>query len=124
MESISLELRFPNLRNTGYRVESPRTRDYNCVAWAAGDSKRPWWPVDIDSYYWPEEPRVESLSAFISAFGSLGYEVSDNSNLEIGFEKVAIYIQDLRISSICVGAIRESPLHSGLDVHTLRKFYT
>ena len=29
--------------------------------------------------------------------------------------------QDLRIPSICVGAIRESPLHLGLYFHALRK---
>ena len=92
MESAILELCFPNLRNVGYRVESPRTGRYNCVAWAAGDSDRPWWPIYRRPFYWPEEPRVESLPAFIRVFQGLGYEVCDNSNLEIGFDKVAIYV--------------------------------
>ncbi|MFB2918410.1 DUF7689 domain-containing protein [Aerosakkonema funiforme] len=94
MESIQLELYFPNLRKTGYRIESQKTPRYNCIAWAAGVDDRPWWPIDLPPYYWPEEPRVESLAAFISVFQSLGYQVCDNSDREIGFEKVAIYIDE------------------------------
>ena len=35
---------FPGLRNSAYRVTSPAARDYNCIAWAAGDATRWWWP--------------------------------------------------------------------------------
>jgi hypothetical protein len=31
------------------------------------------------------------MSAFIQAYKSLGYELCDNSELEAGFEKIAIY---------------------------------
>jgi hypothetical protein len=94
MQSVSLEIRFPNLRNTTYSLESPRTPNYNCVAWAAGVSDRPWWPISQRPYYWPEEPRIESLLAFISAFQILGYQVCENSNSELAFEKVAIYVDE------------------------------
>jgi len=33
---------FPRLTAARYRVTSPATTDYNCVAWAAGDTEH-WW---------------------------------------------------------------------------------
>lgn len=94
MSPVILELVFPNLRDAGYRIESPKNTQYNCVAWAAGVTDRPWWPIDDPPYYWPISPRVESLSAFIAAFEGLGYDICDDSSLEIGFEKVAIYVDE------------------------------
>lgn len=35
-----LEQLFPGLRAAPYLVTSPRTREYNCIAWAAGDGVR------------------------------------------------------------------------------------
>ncbi|MEB3192904.1 MAG: hypothetical protein VKL42_21385 [Snowella sp.] len=51
--SISLELRYPNLRNSGYLLTSPKIPNYNCVAWAAGETNSPWWPIPYDTapYY-------------------------------------------------------------------------
>jgi hypothetical protein len=37
-----LEAVFPHLRSTGYEIKSPRTRQYNCIAWAAGFDDQPW----------------------------------------------------------------------------------
>jgi len=34
---------------------------------------------------------VENRAAFIAAFQGLGYRVCDNSRIELGFEKVALY---------------------------------
>lgn len=94
MSSIKLELTWPNLRKTGYQITSPPDRAYNCIAWAAGHQDRPWWPIDRKPYYWPLEPRVESLQSFIDVFKQLGYEICSDSNLESQFEKVAIYVDD------------------------------
>lgn len=75
---------------------SPATPEYNCIAFAANEDFRWWWPIPQDSYYWPENvPREENLEAFVKAFETLGYLVCDNDNLERGFEKVAIYVDDL-----------------------------
>jgi hypothetical protein len=75
---------------------SPATPEYNCIAFAANEDFRWWWPIPEDSYYWPENvPREENLEAFVKAFETLGYLVCDNDNLEHGFEKVAIYVDDL-----------------------------
>jgi hypothetical protein len=84
--SISLELRYPNLRSSGYLLTSPKTPNYNCVAWAAGETNRPWWPIPYDTapYYWPlGEQDDESLEVFIECFKSLGYEICNDENFEI-----------------------------------------
>jgi hypothetical protein len=39
----------------------------------------------------PPVNREESLSSFIDAFGTLGYELADSGGYERGFEKVAIF---------------------------------
>ena len=67
---------------------------YNCIAWAAGDVTDWWWPDDITigEGYWPEGvPRVESLDAFIAAYGTIGYKRCTSSLFESGFTKIAIY---------------------------------
>lgn len=95
-KSISLELRFQSLKKSIYCVTSKITPTYNCVAWAAGETDRPWWPVPYPSapYYWPESDKDELLEDFISGFGTLGYVSCDGGNLEEGYEKIAIYIDE------------------------------
>jgi len=74
-------------------VISPATSEYNCIAWAANEDFRWWWPIPEKLYYWPENtPREETLEAFVKAFETLGYVACDNDNVEHGFEKVAIYV--------------------------------
>ncbi len=86
----SLEEIFVNLKNSKYKITSPRTRTYNCVAFAAGETDRWWWPAD-GAYWPPNVPREETLQAFIAAFQALGYTICENGDLEPDFEKVAIY---------------------------------
>lgn len=63
---------------------------YNCLAWAAHDTERWWWPGE-DSY-WPEEaPREKTIAAFVTAYGELGFGLCDDLLPEPGHEKVAIY---------------------------------
>jgi hypothetical protein len=95
-KSISLELRFQSLKKSSYCVTSKITPTYNCVAWAAGETDRPWWPIPYPSapYYWPESDKDELLEDFISGFGTLGYISCDSGNLEEGYEKIAIYINE------------------------------
>ncbi len=85
-----LETLFPGLRGAGYVITSPADDRYNCIAWAAQDTGRWWWPAD-DSY-WPEgAPREETIGAFIAAYGELGFISCDDPLLESGYEKLAIY---------------------------------
>lgn len=84
---------FPRLRGSGYRVTSPATAEYNCIAWAAEDTESWWWPDRLRQYFWPPGiPRNESIEAFVALFESFGYEVCDDADQEVGFEKIAIYI--------------------------------
>ena len=87
-----VEESFPNLSKDGYSLTSPKTPEYNCIAWAAGDDGVCWWPDPLFVCYWPSEiPRAETIEAFIKAYESLGYFLCENATLEDGFEKVAIY---------------------------------
>ena len=88
-----LENIFPRISIEGYQVTSPETPKYNCIAWAAGKDDKWWWPDTNNQYYWPLETRDSSLEAFKEAFATLGYlSCGLDSNLECGFEKVAIYM--------------------------------
>ena len=87
-----IENYFPRLRVGDYQITSPESEAYNCIAWAAGQSDLWWEPDPFDLYFWPPEaPRNLTLGAYVKAFGVLGYVPSQNSDLEPGFEKVAIY---------------------------------
>jgi hypothetical protein len=86
-----LEEWFPNLAQTEYEITSPRTYDYNCIAWALEEDDR-WWSPTSDEYYWLEGAPTEwSLAAVVQTFGMVGYEACQNADLEPGFQKVAIF---------------------------------
>jgi hypothetical protein len=88
----SLTERFPKLASTPYRITSPFDPLYNCIAWAASDARRWWEPDEEGKYHWPTDaPRDYSLDAYVRAFESLGFERCDSSELEPGFEKVAVF---------------------------------
>ncbi|HEU4712680.1 MAG TPA: hypothetical protein VFS76_14000 [Pyrinomonadaceae bacterium] len=94
-----LECWFPNLENEVYCAESESDEDYNCIAWAAGDTSTFWWPsADPLDAFWPIAWREESKECFIEAFGHIrqndNYEVCDppDFDFEPGFEKVALYL--------------------------------
>jgi hypothetical protein len=118
---------FPSLNAGNHRITSDRSESYNCIAWAAGDETRWWWPDDQDDFgisHWPEGvPRAEELDAFVAAFATLGYGVCEDGSLETGFEKVAIYSKD----GLPTHAARQLPdgawtskLGQGFDIrHTL-----
>lgn len=84
-----LEDSFPGLRNTEYRITSPINDSYNCIAWAAQDTARFWWPVDG---YWPSDvPRELSLTAFRKAYARLGFEPCRSCEPEPQVEKIALF---------------------------------
>jgi hypothetical protein len=84
------ESQFPRLVQEGYRVTSPATERYNCIAWAAGDSNV-WWDPDED-YFWPADvPRDYKLATLILVFEGLGFRRCEHVDLADGKEKIAIY---------------------------------
>jgi hypothetical protein len=87
-----LEALFPSLLKEGYGQTSPASTEYNCIAWAANRTDVAWWPDPLGVGYWPDGvPREETLEAFYLAFESIGYSRCDEGQMEIGFEKVALY---------------------------------
>jgi hypothetical protein len=68
---------FPRLETTRFDITSPPDTRYNCVAWAAGDTRRWWWPGEVPFSYWPAGVRrEESVDHFIEAFATMGYELA------------------------------------------------
>jgi hypothetical protein len=90
-----IECLFPGLQNSGFQITSQASKDYNCIAWAAGDDKQWWWPdsdPDNDAVYWPSGVvREETLAAFVAAYATLGYVLCDKDEVEPGHEKIAVF---------------------------------
>ena len=84
---------FPHLANSGVQATSPRTKNYNCIAWAAGETNKWWWPRGPKSYWPSKAPRSLAVNTFITVFADRGYESCDDGDLQEGFEKVAIYAE-------------------------------
>ena len=90
MSQSKIRSQFPRLKRTSFLISSPETPTYNCIAFAAQDVQRWWWPSP--SYYWPPNvDRAENLQTFIAAFATLGYEACADGSIERGFEKVALF---------------------------------
>ena len=89
----------PNLKRADYSVTSDQTpfsgtvnRPYNCIAWAAEENARWWWPGNTNCYWPPSIQSICTLDAFVAAFGTLRYKKCANGNPEPNMEKVAIYV--------------------------------
>lgn len=94
----ALEAKFPRLTPTNYRAASPIDGRYNCIAYAANDTRRWWWPSDrsLGGHFWPPNaPRERTTDAFRIAFEGLGYSVCADGDCVEGIEKVAIYVDEL-----------------------------
>jgi len=90
------------LKPEGYNQDpssiSSQTEQYNCIAFALGETQKPWWPSKRlkDDYEWPshlvrEEEGKETLQNFIRVFETKGYRVCRSGTLMRGIEKVAIF---------------------------------
>jgi len=103
---------FPNLWNNNCVLTSPATAAYNCIAWAAGDSTRWWWPVPLRGLsYWPAGvPRQETIDAFIGAFATKGFSPCADGSLQDGVEKVALFAKRVGASLV--------PTHAALQLQT------
>lgn len=94
---VDLKAEFENLKEPDFDVTSPWTGVYNCIAHAAYDPKRKWWPVpegNNDAYWPPLVPRRRTVRAFTSAFESLGYHECEDGSYEADYEKVVIFVSD------------------------------
>ena len=93
---MSLDNSFPNLSSGQFEVTSEFSLEYNCIAWAAGDNSRWWWPAGGD--YWPIDDASTAVDSFVRAFATLGYEPADDDSLEAGYEKVALYAKAAHVT--------------------------
>lgn len=87
---------FPGLENdpTFYQA-SDETPEYNCIAFALGETSRWYWPSDKPEAYWPDEiTREVTLDAFVQLFSLHGYSESEHGQHSPGVEKLAIYEAD------------------------------
>lgn len=90
--TLEIEALFPQLPSAGYQIKSAFDIGYNCIAFAAGDTRRWWWPDRYGNYYWPPGvAREMTLPCFVEAFATLNYQPCSDARLEVGYEKVAIY---------------------------------
>lgn len=85
---MRLENSFPNLSSSSFEVTSELSLEYKCIAWAAGDNSRWWWPT---GGYWPINDTRTTVDSFLRAFATIGYLPADDDSLEAGYEKVAWY---------------------------------
>ena len=83
----------PNLTQANCQITSEAKRAYNCVAWAAGDTRRWWWPIRLPGVnYWPKSaPRELTIEAFVAAYETLGYSSCGHGRPEANVEKIALY---------------------------------
>jgi len=82
---------FPYSRLQPFQLTSPPTPQYNCIAWAFGDTAKRYWPK-TKGFFWPNGIRnEEDLQSFQELFGLLGYGGNENEELESGYTKVALF---------------------------------
>jgi len=81
---------FPGLA-AGYRITSPTSDDYNCIAWAAGRGDRWWWPGHPDGFWPPGVQAAATVAAFEAAYRSVGYEACASGAFESVFDKIVIF---------------------------------
>jgi hypothetical protein len=56
------------------------------------DTHNWWWPDAAQQDTWPVGiAREATLAAFQDAFSSLGYAICDSEELEVGFERIALF---------------------------------
>src|SRR5688500_14047966 len=105
-----VQRRFPGIERTGYRVTSPASHYYNCIAWAMNDPEHWWDPGHgMTNYYWPPGvPRNWALLSCIKAFEAAGFERCAGPAREAGYDKVALFVDS---EGNCTHAARQ--LESG-----------
>ncbi|SRR6266498_2857189 len=97
MPREEIERDFPNLRTSQWTITSPIADIPNCIGWALHDNKQFWDPsvVGVRGYYWPPGvPRVWNLNNIRRVFEIHGYELCSDAELETGFEKIAVYVDE------------------------------
>lgn len=91
-----VKAKFPRLHASGdYEQRSPPDDRYNCIAFAAGETDRWWWPGRRSGVYWPPSaPFQKTVLAFVDAYASIGFEECDDGEFEEEYDKVVLYAKN------------------------------
>ncbi len=84
------------MTNKNHSIKSPKTDDYNCIAWAYGVSNRWMWPGDPDSYWPSEATDADILEIVTQLYLDSGFDKCETGELEEGYTKIAIYVKEDR----------------------------
>lgn len=90
---------FPNLTDSKWVITSPEDYRYNCIAWAAGDTRNWWQPSTQKGFYWPHDNKQPTLESYIKTFTIHGYSPCESDESEEGYEKVALYVDEFGMPS-------------------------
>ena len=83
---------FPNLTPANHRIIGPASAQFNCIAWACGDTEQ-WWQPGPNAF-WPvtcDPDACWTLANLIAALATVGYVACGDAAPESGFEKIAVY---------------------------------
>lgn len=112
------EKNFPLLTRELYEVVGDANADYNCIAFAAGDTTRWWEPDPLGVYYWPIANREYTVPCYSEMFESLGYERCRCSLRKRRFEKIALYHDPVG----CVATLFQAAVLPNTPTHAARQF--
>jgi hypothetical protein len=77
-----------------YEITSAKTPEYNCIGWALGEPLL-WYQARSASHYWPPEcPNRNDVEGWICVFRIHEFELCSSAELELGLEKIAIYVSE------------------------------
>jgi hypothetical protein len=121
---LDLEQDCCGLKESPYKITSPKDPTYNCIAFAVGDISQFWEQINLKGYYWPPGGgSIETVAGWMSIFAIHGYRETDDRSLEIEYEKVAIYASDNGPEHVArqkASGIWTSKMGKGVDIeHTL-----
>lgn len=93
---MTISQQFPQLPHGGYRKTSECSNEYNCIAWALGETNRWYDPEFAPGFgcYWPDDvSRGRGVNAVAELFEKVaGYvHCGQSEGLEDGFQKICIY---------------------------------
>jgi len=89
---------FPGLTAGNYTPTSAATDSYSCLSWALHVDDRVIWPDEERVHGWPPDlPRTEDLPNVMEFLGRAGFEQCPGEELEAGFEKIAIYVDNAAV---------------------------
>jgi hypothetical protein len=76
-----------------YRATSKPATDYNCFAWAVGETHRRWDPTRERSgrNFWPVASRSTRLGDVITVFESVGFRQVDAPRRAAGAQTIVLY---------------------------------